>query len=133
MAEQPFTTFKIHEIAEHKNIPKKFLEIILSDLKNAGILASHKGRTGGYYLNRKPEMINILEVVRTIDGAVSMLPCVSLNFYQSCGRCPDESTCAVNALFSEVRDETLKILSSNTLANLVGEHKSKQNKTASVL
>ncbi|HZI25555.1 MAG TPA: Rrf2 family transcriptional regulator, partial [Chryseolinea sp.] len=99
----------ISEIAQSKKIPKKFLEAILLDLKNTNILGSKKGKGGGYYLKKKPEEITILQVVRAIDGAVAMLPCVSLNFYESCGLCENESQCTINHLFSEVRDETLKI------------------------
>ena len=108
----------IQEIADKKNIPKKFLEGILVDLKNAGIVGSKKGKFGGYYMMKRPENVSVLEIIRLIDGAVAMLPCVSLNFYESCGRCDDEATCRVNKLFSAVRDETLKILSGNTLADL---------------
>lgn len=108
----------IHEIAERKNIPRKFLEAILVDLKLGGIVDSKKGKFGGYYMKRKPEDVNILEIIRLIDGAVAMLPCVSLNFYETCGRCEDEATCNINKLFSAVRDETLKILSGTTLADL---------------
>jgi DNA-binding IscR family transcriptional regulator len=59
-----------------------------------------------------------LEIVRLIDGAVALLPCVSLNFYESCGRCEDETTCKINKIFSVVRDQTLQVLSTNTLADL---------------
>lgn len=108
----------IQEIADRKNIPKKFLETILMDLKTAGVLGSKKGKMGGYYFKRKPADVSVLEVVRLVDGAVAMLPCVSLNFYESCGRCEDETTCSVKKLFSSVRDETLKILSSHSLSDL---------------
>jgi Rrf2 family protein len=120
----------IQEIADKKNIPKKFLEGILVDLKNAGIVGSKKGKFGGYYMMKKPENVSVLEIIRLIDGAVAMLPCVSLNFYESCGRCDDEATCRVNKLFSAVRDETLKILSGNTLADLqkIGGLGKKQSK-----
>jgi Rrf2 family protein len=122
----------IQEIADKKNIPKKFLEGILVDLKNAGIVGSKKGKFGGYYMMKKPENVSVLEIIRLIDGAVAMLPCVSLNFYESCGRCEDEATCRVNKLFSAVRDETLKILSGNTLADLqrIGGLGKKQSKKA---
>ena len=109
----------IQEIAGKQNIPKKFLEIILADLKQAGILGSRKGKTGGYYLSRKAEEVSILEIIRLIDGAVAMLPCVSLNFYESCGRCDNEETCRINKVFSTVRDETLRILSTARLSDLV--------------
>lgn len=114
----PTKVVTIQEIATKKNIPRKFLEIILSELKQGGVIVSRKGKTGGYYLERKPSEINILEVIRLIDGAVAMLPCVSLNFYESCGRCEDETTCKINKVFSAVRDQTLKILSTSTLADL---------------
>ncbi len=114
----PSKVVTIQEIATKKNIPRKFLEIILSELKQGGVIVSRKGKTGGYYLERKPSEINILEVIRLIDGAVAMLPCVSLNFYESCGRCEDEATCKINKVFSAVRDQTLRILSTSTLADL---------------
>ena len=113
----------IGEIAIEKNIPKKFLEAILLDLKNAGILGSKKGKSGGYYLIKKSNQISIIEVIRHIDGAVAMLPCVSLNFYDSCGMCDDEKTCRINHLFGQVRDATLKILTTNTIADLAITHR----------
>jgi Rrf2 family protein len=113
------TSVTINAIAVAKNIPKKFLETILLDLKRAGVLSSKKGKSGGYYLLKRPETVPIIEIVRLIDGAVAMLPCVSLNYYRSCGMCEDENTCAINRIFGQVRDETLKILSSNTISDLV--------------
>lgn len=108
----------IGEIAIEKKIPKKFLEAILLDLKNAGILSSKKGKSGGYFLLKRPDQISIIDVIRHVDGAVAMLPCVSLNFYDSCGMCEDEKTCKINNLFGQVRDATLRILYANTVADL---------------
>ncbi len=122
LGEHPTGLSFISQIAISKKIPKKFLEAILLDLKNTSILGSKKGKGGGYYLKKKPEEISILQVVRAIDGAVAMLPCVSLNFYETCGLCEDEKTCTINHLFSQVRDQTLKILSQNTLADLIKSH-----------
>jgi Rrf2 family protein len=117
------TTVTIGEVATEKNIPKKFLEAILLDLKNAGILGSKKGKSGGYYFLKKPKQISIIEVIRLVDGAVAMLPCVSLNFYDSCGMCEDEHTCRINHLFGQVRDATLKILTTNSVADLANNSK----------
>jgi Rrf2 family protein len=114
----PSKVVTIQEIAATKNIPRKFLEIILSELKQGGLIGSRKGKTGGYFLQRNASEISILEIVRLIDGAVAMLPCVSLNFYESCGRCEDEATCRINKVFSVVRDQTLHVLTTNTLADL---------------
>ena len=115
----PNSLVNIREIAVRKNIPKKFLENILMELKVGGFIASKKGKWGGYHLNKPAEEIQILQVVRLIDGAVAMLLCVSLNFYHSCGRCEDETNCSINRVFSMVRDQTLKILSTHTLKDLV--------------
>lgn len=109
---------RMGEISKSKNIPPKFLEIILSELKQGGLIVSRKGKAGGHVLARTPESISVLEVIRLIDGAVALLPCVSLNFYESCGRCDNERTCKMNKVFSAVRDETLKILSTSTIADL---------------
>jgi len=111
-------TLLIQEISDGKNIPKKFLEAILLELKKAGMLSSKKGKGGGYYLLQPPDKIKVLDVVRLFDGAVAMLPCVSLNFYESCGFCENEKKCTINLLFKQVRDATLKILSGNTIADL---------------
>lgn len=119
-AEQSVT---IGEVAQAKNIPKKFLEAILLDLKNAGILGSKKGKAGGYYLIKPADQVSIIEVIRHIDGAVAMLPCVSLNFYDSCGMCENEHTCRINHLFGQVRDATLKILSTSTVADLANTNR----------
>jgi Rrf2 family protein len=119
MSQQPpDTLLKIQMIADSQRIPKKFLEVILYDLKVARILDSRTGKFGGYLMARHPSEISVLEVIRIIDGAVAMLPCVSLNFYRSCGRCKDETTCGLNSIFSSVRDETLRILSTTSISNL---------------
>ena len=114
---------QIGEIAESQSIPKKFLEAILLELKNGRILNSKKGKGGGYYLQRKPEDINLTEVIRLTNGAIALLPCVSLNFYESCEECIDEKHCSIRTTFLTIRDETLKILTDSNLAALVKRQK----------
>lgn len=108
----------ISEIAEEENISKKFLEIILLQLKNSGYLGSKKGKGGGYYLIREPENISVASLIRILEGPIAMLPCVSLNFYEKCDDCKDEQTCSISRLMMEVRDSTLKILENKTLQDL---------------
>lgn len=108
----------ISEIAEEENISKKFLEIILLQLKNSGFLGSKKGKGGGYYLIREPEDISVAALIRILEGPIAMLPCVSLNFYEKCDDCKDEQTCSISRLMMEVRDSTLKILENKTLRDL---------------
>ncbi|WP_224483753.1 RrF2 family transcriptional regulator [Robertkochia aurantiaca] len=108
----------ISEISEKENISKKFLEIILLQLKNAGFLGSKKGKGGGYYLIKSPEKITVAALIRILEGPIAMLPCVSLNFYEKCDDCPDEETCSLSRLMIEVRDSTLQVLENKTLADL---------------
>ena len=107
----------IAEIAEKKNIPLKFLENILLELKKAGVLDSKKGKGGGYFFNETPSKIKLARVMRLIDGPIALLPCVSLNFYQKCKNC-DENTCGLSVVMREVRDATLNILESKTVADI---------------
>jgi Rrf2 family protein len=113
----------IQEIADSQHIPKKFLEAILLELRNAKILLSKKGKGGGYYLYKKPEDVNLIDIIRLMDGAIAMLPCVSLNYYERCDECTNEITCGIRKAFIEVRDETLKVLSASTLAKILEQQK----------
>ncbi|HAI85053.1 MAG TPA: transcriptional regulator [Chitinophagaceae bacterium] len=108
----------IAEIAKKKKIPIKFLENILLELKKAGLLASKKGKGGGYYFATPPDTITLAKIMRIIDGPIALLPCVSLNFYKKCKDC-DEQCCGLNHIMSEVRDASLGILENRTVADLV--------------
>src|SRR3970282_1051700 len=109
----------IQEIAENQPIPKKFPEAILLELKNSQILHSKKGKGGGYYMYRKPEDVNLIEIIRLMDGAIALLPCVSLNYYEPCEECVNEHLCGIRDAFIGVRDESLRVLSEHNLARIV--------------
>ena len=111
---------QISKIAEEEHIPKKFLEQILLDLRNAGFLYSKKGAGGGYSLNKKPEEILLVQVMRVTDGPIAMVPCASLNFYHKCDECVDEKTWGIRSAFIDVRDATLKVLSETSIADVIG-------------
>jgi Rrf2 family protein len=108
----------ISEISRKKKIPLKFLENILLELKKAGILESKKGKGGGYFLKTHPAKTHVASVIRVVDGPISMLPCVSLYFYQRCKNC-DERYCGLHDIMEKVRDATLNILEKRTLQDLV--------------
>jgi len=110
----------ISEIAESKNIPIKFLEFILLELKKAGILESKKGKGGGYYFNKHPSTTTVASVIRIVDGPIAMLPCVSLNFYSKCEYC-DEHNCGLHNIMAGVRDAALSILENRTLQDLASD------------
>lgn len=109
----------ISEISKEGNIPKKFLEAILLDLKRAGILNSKKGKGGGYYLIKDPEEVNMADVLRLFDGALALLPCVTYKYYERCEECTDELTCGIRRVMQQVRDETVRILKDATLASVL--------------
>src|SRR3954471_18976790 len=108
----------ISEISQRKNIPLKFLENILLELKKAGVLESKKGKGGGYYFAMDPRKVSLAKVMRLLDGPIALLPCVSLNFYKKCDDC-DEMVCGLNRMMVQVRDATLKILEQKTLADIL--------------
>jgi len=110
---------QISKIAEEERIPKKFLEQILLDLRNAGFLYSKKGAGGGYSLNKDPKEILLVSIMRITDGPIAMVPCASLNFYHKCEECKSETTCGIRDVFIEVRDATLKILSETSIADVI--------------
>ncbi|HEX8057007.1 MAG TPA: Rrf2 family transcriptional regulator [Novosphingobium sp.] len=110
-------TRQVSVISEQEQIPRKFLESIMSDLRREGLVRSTRGNLGGYQLAKPADLITFGEVVRITDGPVAMLPCVSRAFYQRCEDCPDEHACALRSLFSEVRDAAASILDNRTLAD----------------
>jgi Rrf2 family protein len=118
----------IQDIADEQRIPKKFLEAILLELRNAQILHSKKGKGGGYYMYKKPEDVNLVEIIRIMDGAIALLPCVSLNYYEPCEECINEHLCGIRDAFIGVRDESLRVLSEHTLARIVKLKKEKEKK-----
>jgi Rrf2 family protein len=108
---------RIHEISAKQNIPKRFLEQILNDLKSARIVESKRGVTGGYRLSRPPEDITLAEIIRHIEGALAPVSCVSERFYEKCS-CPNEARCAIRSVMKEARDAVVKIVERITVAEL---------------
>lgn len=111
---------RIAQIAEQEHIPKKFLESILVELRNNGLLHSKMGASGGYYLAKDPSEIFLSQVIRLSGGPIALLPCVSLNFYESCEECEGgEEQCALHDVMLEVREATVEILAKTSLSDLV--------------
>jgi Rrf2 family protein len=109
----------ISEIARRESIPPKFLELILLELKNQGILQSKKGKGGGYFLARTPQSVSVGQVVRIMEGPLAPLPCVSKTSYMRCRECRDERSCGIRIVMKDVRDATAQILDSTTLADVL--------------
>ncbi len=109
----------ISTIASEERIPKKFLEVILLELKNFGIVSSKKGKGGGYYLIKSPDDINLADIIRFFEGAIALVPCVAYKYYESCHFCKDEETCGIRNIFKEVRDESVRLLKKTTIAGIL--------------
>ncbi|MCD2324527.1 Rrf2 family transcriptional regulator [Sphingomonas sp. IC-56] len=107
----------MNRIASEANVPRKFLELILADLRDAGFLLSTRGKMGGYRLARAPHLISLGEIIRVIEGPLALVPCVSRTAYRPCNDCKDEATCAIRLAMSRVRDETARILDGTSLAD----------------
>ena len=110
---------RIQDLARRERIPQKFLEMILLDLRNRGILQSKKGKGGGYFLVRDPRTVVVGQLIRQFDGPLAAVPCASQTAYARCQDCRDEAGCGVRWVMKGVRDATAKILDRTTLADLV--------------
>lgn len=108
----------IADLAGRDGTSRKFLEAILVDLKRRGLVASRKGKGGGYLLQRSPADITVGEVIRALNGPLALVPCVSQTAYSTCAECLDERACGVRMVMKSVRDATARILDRTTLADL---------------
>ncbi len=116
---QPQGAVSIAAIAHSEAIPRKFLEAILLELRNHGILVSRRGKLGGYALRQSCDQIWLGDVLRKLSGPLAPVPCLSKTAYQRCAECPDERACAVRLLLADVHTATLQILDNMSLADLV--------------
>ncbi|PZQ95612.1 MAG: Rrf2 family transcriptional regulator [Cereibacter sphaeroides] len=110
---------RIEEIARRAETPKRFLEHILLEIRNAGYISSIRGRNGGYQLVTDPAAIPISELLRMIDGPIAPLMCLSRRTYQRCEDCADEATCRIRKVFAEVFWSYLVLIESLTLEDLL--------------
>jgi len=117
LAQRPGELAFVNDIAVANNIPKKFLDAILGELRNAGFVYSRKGKMGGYSLARAPEEIQIGHVVRVLDGPLAPIPCASKTRYQPCDDC-DEATCQIRHMMLDVRNAIAEVLDKTSLAQL---------------
>jgi Rrf2 family protein len=104
-------------ISAEENIPRKFLEAIMSDLRRARLVESTRGKLGGYRLARPPDLITFGEIMRVTNGPLALISCASRAFYRRCDDCEDEAVCILRRVMGQVRDEVSEILDRTTLAN----------------
>lgn len=120
LARQPHSEpMLISEIAQQGDIPKKFLELILLELKKHHILDSKKGQGGGYFLKLSPDKINLGEVIRKLSGPLGLVSCVNKDGYLPCDECPGEDLCGLREVMADVLTATCEILDHEMLADLL--------------
>ena len=105
----------VGDIANANNIPKKFLDAILGELRNAGFVISRKGKEGGYRLAKPATDIKVGHVIRVLDGPLAPIACASRTRYERCDDC-DEATCQVRHMMLEVRQAIADVLDNRSLA-----------------
>jgi Rrf2 family protein len=119
MAQHPSDAVRSRQIAEDENIPQKFLDNILQDLRNHGVIEAKRGIFGGYFLARPADDIRIGDVIRIIDGPLAPIRCASLTAYEKCDDCRDEATCQLRKLMFDVRNAMSSVLDQRCLQDLI--------------
>ncbi len=117
------TPILISVLAKKGHIPKKFLELILLDLKNNGVLESKKGKGGGYFLARRPDQIKLGTILRILEGPLAPLPCLSQTAYKKCEDCEDEATCNIHLIMKELHEFQVKLLDTTSLQDMLDKNR----------
>ncbi|WP_020175531.1 RrF2 family transcriptional regulator [Methyloferula stellata] len=122
----PGETTLVTDIADTNDIPKKFLDTILGELRNAGFVNSKKGKGGGYTLAKAAHEIRVGHIIRVLDGPLAPIQCASKSSYRRCDDCTDEKTCSVRLIMLETREAIATILDNRTLAEMRALAKSEE-------
>lgn len=109
------------EVAEREHIPRKFLETIVVNLRDHGLVDSRRGSQGGHRLARDPAGISIAEIIRVMDGPLALTPCASVTRFRPCTDCVDINTCRLQPLMKQARDAVANVLENRFLADLAGD------------
>jgi Rrf2 family protein len=115
---EPGALAQVQDMADTNNIPKKFLDQILSELRNAGLVFSKKGKGGGYALARPASQITVGNIVRVLDGPLAPIQCASVTAYRACDDCSDERACAVRLMMVKARNAIAEVLDNHSLADM---------------
>lgn len=122
----------VDTLAQLEQLPRKFLELIMADLKTAGIVASTRGKRGGYTLLRSPTRITLGQVIRAVDGPIAPAPCASASAYKKCDDCLDETSCALRPVMLDVREAVSRVVDLKTLDTLARETSGRASARAEV-
>lgn len=115
---EPGELAQVADIAQTNSISKKFLDHILTALRNAGLVYSKKGKGGGYALARPAHEIRVGAIVRALDGPLAPIPCASVTAFRPCEDCEDLKSCSVRIIMVEARNAIASVLDHTTLAEM---------------
>jgi Rrf2 family protein len=110
---------QLADIAVAQKIPPKFLTVILSELSRSGLVASQRGKDGGYWLGVSPIDISYGDLIRIMRGSLALVPCASRYAHETCKNCVEEENCRTRALMLQVRDKTANLLDGINLTDIV--------------
>ena len=130
LASQPETFLQARTIAEAADVPLKFLESILLDLRHNDLIETRRGAQGGYRLARSPREITTGQIIRILDGMVAPIQCASHFKYQPCEDCHSPETCQIRNLMTDVRKGIAEVLDGRSLADLALQNRKKEKKNA---
>ena len=123
-ADEPFVG--VTEIAEAQDIPQRFLELILNQLRQAGFVTSRRGQRGGYTLAADPAKLTVGDIIRCMDGPIHPVKCISEDGGHE--KCPLRGRCAFTGLWSRARDAIAGVYDATTFKELVDEHRASKGK-----
>ncbi len=115
-------------IAESQAIPKRFLEVILHQLRQGGFVDSQRGKEGGFYLSRPAESVTVGDVIRFMDGPISPVDC---HRERPGHDCPLRGRCVFRGLWDDARAALIQVYDHRTLADLVAEERHREDNVPS--
>ncbi len=119
MADRTADYMQARAIAAEADVPLRFLETILFELRKKGIVSTQRGVKGGYKLSRPPEDISAGEIVRILDGMIAPIKCASIFRYAPCKDCAQPESCRIKNLMTEVRNQISSVLDNRSLQDLL--------------
>ena len=109
----------IADLSAEAGVPKKFLELILLELKGGGLVQSKKGPGGGYFLAVPADEVKVADVMRLTGGAIAPVACLSRTRYERCEECPDEKTCGVRLVLRDAHEASMRVLERTKLSDMM--------------
>lgn len=120
---------RVKEMAKRQAIPIRFLEQVMTSLKQAGLVESYRGARGGYRLKKSAKQISLADIVQSVEGPIAIMECIS---DKDQGHCDQISVCVIRDIWCDVQNSVIKSLSAVSLENVIERKRKKEAKQAPV-